>query len=226
MILAGRGRHGVSHPELTDGERRSAGAIEVGKVHEADYPNARVRVLIGDEDDDEGHVITGWLPMPGGRSRNDSEWHPLEVGEGVVVLSPSGELQNGVVMPAGLYNDENPAPGDKAGLWRKKFQDGGLIEHDRETGEWLVKGMSKITLEVEGSTAVVTEESITLTVGDGVVTTKDGEITLTAGGVTLKVDSGGVTISGGAVKHDGKDIGKTHKHSGVQTGGGQTGVPV
>jgi hypothetical protein len=51
-------------------------------------------------------------------------------------------------------------------------------------------------------------------------------VTLTAGGVTLKVSSAGVEITGGQVKHDGKDIGKTHKHSGVQAGAAQTGVPV
>lgn len=226
VVIGGRGRHGVTHPELSESERRSAGAIEVGKVQEVDYANARVRVLVGDEDDDEGHLITGWLPMPGARSRNDSDWHPLEVGEGVLVVSPSGELQNGVVIPAGLYNEDNPAPGNKAGLWRRLFQDGGEIQYDRDSGEWYVKGLSKITLDVAGSTAVVTEESITLTVGGGVVTTKDGEITLTAAGVTLKVSSAGVEISGGNVTHDGTNIGKTHKHSGVQAGSAQTGTPV
>jgi phage baseplate assembly protein V len=226
MILTGRGRHGVSHPELTDGERRTAGSIEVGKVHEVDYAKAKVRVMIGDEDDDEGHLVTGWLPMPGARSKNDSDWHPLEVGEGVVVLAPSGELQNGVVLPAGLYTDDDPAPGDKAGLWRRKFQDGGSIEYDRTSGEWLVKGMKKARVEVGQASVEAIEDRVTVTVGGGVITTKDGEITLTAGGVTLKVSGSGVEISGGQVTHDGKNIGKDHKHSGVQAGAAQTGVPV
>lgn len=31
--------------------------------------------------------------------------------------------------------------------------------------------------------------------------------------------------SGGTIKHNGKDIGSSHTHSGVETGGGNTGVP-
>lgn len=226
MIQFERSRHGVAGLAASDTERRQADAIKFGKVHEADYAKARVRVLIGDEDDDEGHLITGWLPMPGARARNDMDWHPLEVGERVVVLSESGETQNGLVLPAGIYNDENPAPGDKAGLWRRTFQDGGLIEYDRDTGEWLVEGIAKATVKVGDSTVVTEPDAVTATVGGGVLTVKDSEITLTVGGVTLKVSSGGVEVSGGSVTHDGKDIGKTHKHSGVTTGSGQTGVPV
>jgi phage baseplate assembly protein V len=137
-IVVGRGRSGVGHPEITDSERRHADQVKAGKVQEVDYANAKVRVLIGDEDDEDGHLVTGWLPMPGARARNDREWHPLEVGERVMVLSESGELQNGVVIPAGIYSDDDPAPGNKAGLWRKLFQDGGEIQYDRDTGEFLI----------------------------------------------------------------------------------------
>jgi hypothetical protein len=37
---------------------------------------------------------------------------------------------------------------------------------------------------------------------------------------------GNVAITGGTLTHQGKDVGSTHKHGGVQTGGGQTSVPV
>jgi hypothetical protein len=70
-IVVGRGRSGVGHPEITDSERRHADQIKVGKVQEVDYAKAKVRVLIGDESDDDGHMVTGWLPMPGARARND-----------------------------------------------------------------------------------------------------------------------------------------------------------
>lgn len=209
MIRFETSRHGVEGFGASDSERRQADAIKFGKVHQADYPNARVRVLIGDEDDDEGHLITGWLPMAGARAGGDSDWHPLEVGERVMVLSESGETQNGMVLPAGLYNDENPAPGNKAGLWRRKFQDGGLIEYDRDTGEWLVEGLAKATVKVGTSTLVTEPDAITLTVG----------------GVTLKVSASGVDITGGAVTHDGKNIGKDHAHTLVKAGTDTSGPP-
>ena len=37
---------------------------------------------------------------------------------------------------------------------------------------------------------------------------------------------GNAQFDGGSVTHNGKDIGNTHKHSGVQTGGGNTGYVV
>jgi phage baseplate assembly protein V len=209
MFAFDRSRHGVAGFAASDSERRHADAIKFGTVHEADYAKALVRVLLGDEEDPDGHLVTGWLPMAGARAGGDSDWHPLEIGERVMVLSESGETQNGMVLPAGLYTDEAPAPGDKAGLWRRKFKDGGLIEYDRETGEWLLVGLSKATVKVGGSTIVSTAD----------------EITLSAGGVTLKVSSSGVEISGGKVTHDGKNIGRDHKHLGVQGGAAISGPP-
>lgn len=193
MLQFERSRHGVAGLATADSERRHAGTVEFGKVHEADYAKARVRVLIGDEEDDSGHLVTGWLPMPGVRARNDFDWHPLEVGEDVVVLSASGEIQNGLVIPAGVYSEENPAPGDKAGLWRRTFQGGGLIEYDRDSGEWIVEGISKITLKV--------------------------------GGCTMEITESGFAFSGGTITHDGKNIGKDHKHTGVDPGAGASGPP-
>jgi phage baseplate assembly protein V len=177
MINFGRGSAGVGSPEVTDGERRHADAIKFGTVNEADYARARVRVLIGDENDPDGHLITGWLPMPGLRAAGDFEWHPLEVGERVAVLSESGELQNGVVLPAGIYCDDNPANGDKAGLWRKSFKDGGVVEYDRDSGAFLVDAVTKITLKVGGCTLVITEDGFAFSGGtithDGVNIGKD-----------------------------------------------------
>lgn len=49
---------------------------------------------------------------------------------------------------------------------------------------------------------------------------------ISVGGVTLKISAAGVEVNGGALKHDGHDIGKTHKHQGVQPGGGQSGETV
>lgn len=177
MLQFERTRHGIAGFAASDADRRHAGAIEFGKVHEADYDKRRLKVLIGDENDEDGHVITGWLPMPGLRAQNDSDWHPLEVGERVAVLSASGELQNGLVLPAGIFCDDNPAPGNKPGLWIRLFKDGGKLTYDRDTGEWLLLGMSKITLQVGGCKLDITDEGFAFTGGtvthDGVNIGKD-----------------------------------------------------
>jgi phage baseplate assembly protein V len=194
---------------MTDAERRIADLIRFGQVNEVDYAGARVRVMIGDPDDDENHTITGWLPMAGGRARGDREWHPLEAGERVVVLSESGELQNGIVMPAGIYSSEDPAPGDKAGLWRKSFSDGGVVEYDRESGSFMVDAKTKASLKV----------------GDGLVELTASKLTLKMGDLTLEIGGDGFAFSGGQITHDGHLIDKSHKHTEVQPGGALSGPP-
>lgn len=220
MILGARTKAGVGAPEITDSERRHADQIKFGTVHEADYDKARVRVLIGDEEDEDGHLITGWLPMAGGRAKGDADWHPLEVGEEVMVLAESGELQNGMVMPAARYTSDNPAPGDKPGLWRKKFADGATLEYDRDSGELGFTAMSKTTIKVGGAT----------------ITVQDGSIVLSAGGQTLTVGGagavssgkirgdGGLEVTDGDFVHKGKNVGFDHKHTN-SGGSGLGGVP-
>lgn len=201
MLQFERTRHGVAGFAASDADRRHAGAIEFGKVHEADYPKQRLKVLIGDEYDEDGHIITGWLPMPGLRAQNDFDWHPLEVGERVAVLSASGELQNGLVLPAGIFCDDNPAPGDKAGLWIRKFQDGGKITYDRDTGKWLVEGMSEATVKVEESTVTVEPDKIEASVQGGAATLKlePEEITLALGSVRLIINASGFYFEGAPI---------------------------
>ena len=43
--------------------------------------------------------------------------------------------------------------------------------------------------------------------------------------MTLKLSSEGLEITGGTVKHNGKDIGDTHKHGGIEVGGQKTEPP-
>jgi phage baseplate assembly protein V len=51
------------------------------------------------------------------------------------------------------------------------------------------------------------------------------QIVLQVGGVTLTLSSAGLAISGGTVTHDGKNISKTHVHTNVQGGAGNSGPP-
>jgi phage baseplate assembly protein V len=238
-LVFGRGASGVGHPELTEMERRHAGHIMFGRVAEADYTKALVRVAIGDEDDEEGHLLTGWLPLGAARAGGDREWHPPEVGEHVVVLSESGDTPNGIVIPGGFYTSDSTAPGDRAGLWRKSFKDGATIEYDRDAGAFLIDAKSKATLKVGDSTVVMKGGSkITLTVGDCAIEMSNGTLKLSAGGQTVTLSGAGVAssgkiagqdgldVQGGSFKHNGTNVGATHKHLGVQTGSGTSGAPM
>lgn len=212
---------GVGSPEMTDVERRVSDVVRHGTVVEADYSKspARLRVGIGDPDDAEGYIKTGWLPMKTGRS---DEWNPLKVGESVTVIAEGGELQNGVVLPGSITNEDHPNVGDRADLYRKRFGDGGEIEYDETSGTLAFKGAQKATV----------------TVGDATITVQDGSIVLTAGGQTFTVGGAGATssgrirgddgleVTGAPFTHNGKNVGDDHHHSDVEPGSGTTGDPV
>lgn len=62
--------------------------------------------------------------------------------------------------------------------------------------------------------------------GKQVISLKPGTgMTLTCEGVSMAMTSSGVAFTGGTVTHDGKDIGSTHKHTGIKPGGALTGEP-
>lgn len=67
-----------------------------------------------------------------------------------------------------------------------------------------------VRIEAQGDTAILTAKTITLKADD----------------VTVTITGSGVAITGGKVTHEGKDIGATHKHGGVDKGSAQTDPPI
>lgn len=64
-----------------------------------------------------------------------------------------------------------------------------------------------------------------LTFGDVRVTIEDNAITAVIGGFTLKISAAGLAMAGGGIGHNGRNIGATHTHGGVEPGGGSTDEP-
>ncbi len=109
---------------------------------------------------------------------------PLSVGQQMLLISPDGDIEQGIGLPYG-WSDANAAPAGDGGTLSGSF--GGV--------SWSVSG---------GGVTIA------------------GNLTQT-GNLTV---SGNVAASGGTLQHNSKDVGSDHKHSGVQTGGGDTGTPV
>ncbi|GDX76013.1 hypothetical protein LBMAG41_10890 [Cyanobium sp.] len=127
---------GVGGREATDHARRLSNVARYGTVAEADYSGETagfpaIRVSLQD-----GAILTDWLPWFSPRAGKDRVWDPPEVGEVVMLLAPSGELTNGVAIP-GLFSDGN-ANGDRAGLHRRTYDDGTVVEYDRENHTFTV----------------------------------------------------------------------------------------
>jgi phage baseplate assembly protein V len=180
----------MSDFKSTELDRRLSNMIKFGTVQEADYINAKVRVKAGD-------ILTGWLPWNTQRAGGDITWHAPEIGEQVLILSPSGELNQGLVFTS-LYQALKPPPVATPDKHTHVYSDGAVVEYDRALHHL------KAILPDGATTALTSSGGITII----------GNITLT-GTLTASVD----VVANGISLHN-------HKHGGVTTGSGQTGVPI
>lgn len=112
---------------ITELERKLANAIRTGVITEADYTGQLVRVRY---DDENPNAVTAWVPFLTARAGGDREWWAPEVGEQVMLLSPSGELTNAVALPA-IYSTQSPAPSADPDKHLVRYADGAEIEYDR-----------------------------------------------------------------------------------------------
>lgn len=156
-----------------------------------------------------GKLTTAWLPWLALRAGADREWDPPTIGEQVILLSPSGQLANGIAV-TGVFSDLVPANGNRPGLHRRTYSDGTVIEYDS------VAHHLNATLADGGTTNLISTGGINL-VGD--ITHKGdynqtGNQTVT-GRVDVSIDvvAAGVSV----VKHP---------HTGVKAGGDQSGAPI
>jgi len=170
-------------------ERQMHNIALLGTIADANYQTARVRVQIGD-------LVTGWLPWLSQRAGNDVDWDAPEIGEQVMVFSPSGEIGNGVVLPA-IYQTAHPANGSTPDQSIHAYKDGAVIAYDR----------------------AVHHLSATLPTGATCALVADGGISITGNiSVTGTITSTGDMIAAGISLDN-------HVHSGIQPGGSNTGAP-
>lgn len=170
--------------------------VRFGTIAEVQHKPPRVRVRTGE-------LLTTWLPWLTIRAGADREWDPPTVDEQVILLSPSGQLANGVAI-TGLFSDLIPANGDRPGLHRRTYADGAVIEYDSEAHHL------NATLPAGGTTNLISKGGIHI---EGPIThigdyNQTGKMT-----VSIDVVAAGISLV-------------THKHNGVMPGPGTTGVPV
>ncbi|PWC81254.1 phage baseplate assembly protein V [Azospirillum sp. TSH64] len=226
---------GVGSQEGTDVLRRLTNLLRMGKVHSADYPAARIRVVVGDASDPVGHIVTNWIPWLTTRAGKDRTWHAPEVGETVLVLAPGGELANAVALPA-TFSSGSPAPADRETVQRTIYDDGTVVEYDREAHKLSadVKGDAELT--VEKNVSVKASGNISIEASGPVAIKSSASVSVTAPAVNISA-SGGSTkatmtgsfslngrldVTGGDVTADGISL-KGHTHIGDS--GGRTGPP-
>jgi len=127
-------------------ERQMHNIALLGTVADTDYAHARIKVAMGD-------LVTGWLPWLTHRAGGDVTWDAPEMGEQVAVISPSGEIGNGFVIPA-IYQNAYPANGNTPDMTRRDFSNGSYITHDRVSGNMDMHVTGDLTLTATGNVQI------------------------------------------------------------------------
>ena len=181
--------------------------LQFGVVSAVDEAGHNLRVTIPALEDME----TDWLPMTTPAAGGNQFYSLPDEGEQVVcLLDARGE--NGCVIGA-IYSAADKPPASSKDKWVRRFKNGTIIEHDRQTGDVLVKTGGVVTIDAD---AVVKK---TLTV-EGLFTYTAGMSGKGGSGASAKIDD--AIEATGDIKSQGISL-PNHTHTGDS--GGTTSPP-
>ncbi|SHO57762.1 phage baseplate assembly protein V [Vibrio quintilis] len=145
----------------------------------------------------DGELNSTWLDRAVDRAGENRAWHPLDVGEQVVVLCPSGDLTMGIII-ASLYQDQHPAPSSNEDLESKVFKDGSVISYDRKSHQYLIdiKG-ADATVDVisAGTLNIKTSKNIQVQTSADAKVSAQGNVNVSASKIALNGGSPCVTTA-------------------------------
>lgn len=213
--------------------------IRVGTVTELDGQRALARVVFPDRD----NMPSYWLSvMVRNTLKNADYWMP-DIDEQVLCLFLPVGMENGFIVGS-YYTTRTAPPADTGNKRVIKFEDGTVIEYDRES--------HTLKADVQGDAEITTTGKLDATVGATLTATVAGDTTVTTpqlilngnlvvngtasvtgaatvGGLAVTGAAGGAAVTGDIVATGDVKAGAisltTHTHGGVSTGSGSTGGP-
>ncbi|MGL1344952.1 phage baseplate assembly protein V [Vibrio parahaemolyticus] len=205
---------------VRDLQRRMANMIRRGRVHSVDFEQSPPRVKV----EYEKGAVTGWLPWISGRESNKhrTDWEPLAIGEQVIILSESGELSAGVVLPS-LPDATSPVPSTSPDEHVSRYEDGTTFTYNRKThtltidvqGDVSFHSTGNVTSHIEGNMSAQIDGTADVTVAKATTVKTDATLNVEAAqdlsiktGANMVLDaSGNVDIkAGGNVKVTGSRV--------------------
>ena len=159
----------INGMNLADLARLIENIVRFGTVAEVQMQPPRVKVS-------SGNITTTWLPWLNLRAGADREWDPPTIGEQVVLLSPSGNLTQGVAL-TGLFSDLITANGDREGLHRRTYRDGAVIEYDSIA--------KHLRATLPGTAEVTAVGDISITSGGQIQIAATGDVVITGANVRM-----------------------------------------
>jgi phage baseplate assembly protein V len=211
----------------TDNMRLLLNLIRKGTVIEVDHDDELCRVECGD-------IQTNWIRWIALAAGDTRDWNPPTVNEQVLVLSPGGDMADGIVL-RGISSEEIPLPSHSPNTHTRTYPDGASIQYDHVAhalvatlpagGTVLIEAPGSVTIKtstatVEADQATVKANSITL---DAPMTTCTGALSVKGaieGAAGMKV-TGMVAATGDVKAGDISLLGHHHKENGNITDGPQ-----
>ncbi|KAF3999222.1 phage baseplate assembly protein V [Glaciimonas immobilis] len=199
--------------------------IRLGTIAEIDHDAQRVRVKVGNN-------LTNWRPWVTIRAGDAQTWWPPTIGEQVILLSPEGDFDHGVILPA-VYSDQFAPPSTDPAHHTTRYADGAIVQYDSAAHAL------SATLP-DGTSITVVPGQITLDAAESLCT---GNLTVQKNLIVSAMSSlnGGMAVTAGAsggpaARIEGKleatddivanGISLTgHKHGGVKQGNDASGGP-
>lgn len=210
--------------DLVELSRLLENLLRIGTIHDVDLQRRRARVK-------SGQIITGWLTWFERRAGETTTWDPPTIGEQCLVLSPSGELAQGVII-YGIPSDVIDTPSHAEAEHVIRFPDGATFTYNHADSHLHIAGIKSATVDAANTLLFKAGESVTfdtplvhdtgkhttddlLTYGNGLAGIGGDNGTEITGDITHTV---GKLSSNGIVLH-------THVHGGVYAGGSTTDQP-
>jgi phage baseplate assembly protein gpV len=187
------------YEHIAELRRRLDGMVTQGPITEVDPDAGTVRVRVGGTDEEP--MLSG--PIPYAQSMGAFKGHsPPSVGQQMKIINVAGDYAQGLAIPM-TQSDQNKSPSKKGDEHVATF---GNYRQEIRAEDMLLK-VPKFRVECGGSTLEMTGDGITIQTPKG----------------TFKIDE--FLAEGSSLKHNSKEIGSTHEHTGVVPGNGFTGPP-
>ena len=161
-------------------ERRLANIVKIGVIQEANHADKKLRIAMG-------NTQTAWLPWPAEIGNNFIQWRPLRVGQQVVLVAPSGELNQAVIVGQ-LYGGGIDAPSTDAQQDLIQFEDGTQIEYDSAN--------HCLTANIKDTKIKADQTSILLQNSASRLDLTASALKLESNGSSVELDASGVKIKG------------------------------
>ncbi|WP_269633147.1 phage baseplate assembly protein V [Pelomonas sp. BJYL3] len=204
-------------PHVSELIRRIENLLRLGTIARVNAKGYRVRVTAGG-------LVSNWLPWVALRAGTTRKWSPPTVGEQCLLLSPGGDLVNGVVL-VGIFSAEVPPNDNRANTEATHYPDGTYHEYDHEAHRDLLRCVGDVLRQVEGSITHEAKGAITHQADGSILIESKASITLKVGDSRIVLTPSGITadpdiVGGGHVSL------VNHKHTKVSLGNDVSGKPL